>query len=395
MNRFWLGLLAAVLLIGEVAAQEPATFKFIYVYRKADPAYEPHKSYTGLVLRDRHRPLDGAQTALRDSRVLGRALGVSFELVEQEIPAGESAPATISRTAVWSGPAAFLLDLPLEEVAAAGQQLAGEGHLILFNIRHREDSLRGENCSAVLFHTIPSESMLSDALAQYLQKRGWPGVLMLTGPEPADEAAAAAFRASVKKFSLSVRDERRFVLGNDPRQREQSNVALLTGGAGYDVVYLADTVGEFGRYVPFATYLPRPTVGSEGLASSAWDWTWERNGAPQLNQRFDRIAKRRMTDEDWAAWAAVRAVVEAITRTNVTEPAKLRDYFRSADLNLDLYKGIPGSFRPWDNQLRQPILLHTHNAVIAWAPLEGFLHERNVLDTLGRDEPETACRLNH
>jgi hypothetical protein len=27
------------------------------------------------------------------------------------------------------------------------------------------------------------------------------------------------------------------------------------------------------------------------------------------------------------------------------------------------------------------------------APLDGFLHRKNVLDTLGRDEPESTCRL--
>jgi hypothetical protein len=31
--------------------------------------------------------------------------------------------------------------------------------------------------------------------------------------------------------------------------------------------------------------------------------------------------------------------------------------------------------------------------VIARPPLSGFLHERNALDTLGTDLPQTACRL--
>ena len=47
----------------------------------------------------------------------------------------------------------------------------------------------------------------------------------------------------------------------------------------------------------------------------------------------------------------------------------------------------------WNNQLRQAILLHTHNAVLARAPIEGFLHQKNNLDTLGSDESESGCRL--
>jgi len=45
---------------------------------------------------------------------------------------------------------------------------------------------------------------------------------------------------------------------------------------------------------------------------------------------------------------------------------------------------MPGNFRPWNGQLRQPILLHTERAVIAVAPVEGFLHHRNTLDSLGK-----------
>jgi ABC transporter substrate binding protein (PQQ-dependent alcohol dehydrogenase system) len=159
------------------------------------------------------------------------------------------------------------------------------------------------------------------------------------------------------------------------------------------VILLADEYGEFGRYVPYATYLPRPVVGSEGLVPSAWHWTWERHGAPQLNQRFDKIAGHPMSDEDWAAWAAVRAVVEAIARAKSTEVARLREVMVDAEFTFDLYKGFPGSFRHWDHQLRQAVLLHTHNAVIDLAPLPGFLHERNNLDTLGIDERESRCRL--
>jgi hypothetical protein len=50
--------------------------------------------------------------------------------------------------------------------------------------------------------------------------------------------------------------------------------------------------------------------------------------------------------------------------------------------------------RPWDHQLRQAVLLAAPYSVVARAPVEGFLHKSNDLDTLGDDEPETPCRLN-
>jgi ABC transporter substrate binding protein (PQQ-dependent alcohol dehydrogenase system) len=58
---------------------------------------------------------------------------------------------------------------------------------------------------------------------------------------------------------------------------------------------------------------------------------------------------------------------------------------------LQGYKGNPLSFRPWDGQMRQPVLLAAPRSLVAVAPIEGFLHPKTELDTLGVDEPETAC----
>lgn len=380
-----------LVLAGAPALAADEVVSFAYLARENDPAYAPHRAYTGLVLRDRTPPLDGAKTALKESRVMGRRLGVRFELDEKTLGEADEAAAAILAL-VADGTRVFLLDLPLEDVKHAAAALAGED-VLLFNIRHGADELRGEACSPVLFHTIPSDAMVMDGLAQFLFKKDWTDVLILEGEGEADRTLSAAFQASARKFGLDVVDVRPFVLSNDPRLRDQTNIPLLTGDAAYEVVFLADTLGEFGRYVPYQTYRPRPIVGSEGLVPSAWHWTWERHGAPQLNQRFDRIAGRHMQDADFAAWAAVKSVIEAMVRTQSRDIAVLRDYLRSDAFTLDTYKGEPGSFRRWDNQLRQVVLLHTHNAVIERAPIEGFLHQTNTLDTLGRDRPESACRL--
>ena len=62
-------------------------------------------------------------------------------------------------------------------------------------------------------------------------------------------------------------------------------------------------------------------------------------------------------------------------------------------MNLDGAKASPLSVRPWDHQLRQPILLATNNAVVEIAPLGGFVHPVNDLDTLGPDRAASACRF--
>jgi len=42
--------------------------------------------------------------------------------------------------------------------------------------------------------------------------------------------------------------------------------------------------------------------------------------------------------------------------------------------------------------LRQPIFLSHLDGVIGTAPLDGVLHPKEVMDTLGVDEAESACK---
>lgn len=361
--------------------------RLVYLGIEGDPYYEPEPRYTGLSLKQRHRPIEGARMALRDARVLGRALGVAFDLEEVRLPAGEAAAALENLRS--PRPLAILLDLPPAEMRAV---LATRVESDLFiNIRDRSNHWRGADCAPGLLHAVPSYAMLSDALAQHLRAKGWDKVLLLHGATEGDVEQSDAARASAEKLGLDIVDERAFELTNDPRRRDHSNMALLTGGVRHDVVWLIDEQGDFGRYLPFATYDPRPVVGSEGLTPMAWHWTFERYGAPQLNQRFRKFADRDMSSEDWAGWVAVRAVMDAVSAVGSSEPSAVDTALVSDDLSVDLYKGVRGNFRDWNGQLRQPILLATHNAVIAVAPLEGFEHQFDTLDTLGADRSESQC----
>lgn len=374
------------LLVCPAAAQDVA--RIVYIGLKGDAYYDPQPIYTGLSLKDVQRPVEGIRLAFRDTRILGRALGVRFEL--DEVLSSPEELAQSIRLERATGPLAILLDLPPDEMASA-LDLAESGDLFI-NIRDRSDRWRGENCRRLLLHTPPSHSMLSDALAQHLRAKGWKDVLLLHGQSNGDAEQANAARRSVAKFGLKIVDDRAFELTNDPRRRDQSNIALLTSGVRHDVIWLVDSEGEFGRYVPFATYSARPVVWSEGLTPEAWHWTFERYGAPQLNQRFRRLAGRDMSSGDWAAWVGVRAVVDAVAQAASVERDAVHEALLSDDLSVDLYKGVRGNFRDWDGQLRQPVLLATHNAVIAVAPVQGFEHQTDTLDTLGTDQPESTCR---
>ncbi len=100
-----------------------------------------------------------------------------------------------------------------------------------------------------------------------------------------------------------------------------------------------------------------------------------------------------MQGPDWAAWTAAKSIIESVIRTRSTDFKKIQTYLLSDKLNLDVYKGAPASYRLWDNQLRQPILLHSHNAIIDRAPIRGFLHQTENMDTLGDDIGDKRCQF--
>jgi ABC transporter substrate binding protein (PQQ-dependent alcohol dehydrogenase system) len=234
--------------------------------------------------------------------------------------------------------------------------------------------------------------MRADALAQWLVARRWSRVLLLHGPAAEDATRLAVAQASIKRYGLKAVAVKPFKLSADPRERELANVALLTGGAEYDAVWVIDSDGEFARGVPYRTALPRPVVGDAGLTAQAWAPGFERFGAPQLARRFARAAQRPMTGADWAGYMAAKAVVQAaLAQPAAVDAAGLLKTLKGPDFVLDGFKGVRLSFRPWDGQLRQPLLLTDGLGVAGLAPVEGMLHPKNVLDTLGADAPESAC----
>ena len=126
-----------------------------------------------------------------------------------------------------------------------------------------------------------------------------------------------------------------------------AEVARITQGVTYhlfgtyDILVVADEEDEFGDYLAYATNDPRPIAGTHGLIAAGWARPHQEWGATQLQDRFLHRAKRWMSERDYAAWLAARAVGEAAARA-------------------------------------QP----------------GYLHQFSELDTLGFDRPETQCHLH-
>ena len=372
------------------AKSDKKTFSIGFIELKNDDRYKKKRVKARFMGQALGRPFSGAELALKEIKFHGAELGLSFSLQHAIADDLKGLNTKISELYA-TGIRFFVLDLPAEYLAKLAKSQR-EIDVTLFNISSYETALRQSQCQANLFHTLPSHAMLADALGQYLISKKWRNVLMLEGPQTQDKLLADAFMIAAKRYGLKFTDKRSFVLSNDPRERDKNNVALLTNGD-HDVIYLADSQGEFARNTAYQTVKPNLIVGSEGLTSSAWHWSWDRHGAPQLEKRFEKKYNRPMTNTDWAAWMAVKSIAGAVQSTKSTDPKTLNSYFVSPENRLDTFKGNASSFRPWNNQLRQPILLTTHNWVVERAPIKGFLHKTNNLDTLGIDQRKSKCKF--
>ena len=328
---------------------------------------------------------DGVAVALDEGQFELQAVGAAVALTRQSVASPESARAA-AQAAENSGAAVLVTDLPDDWTLAVVDAVK----LPVINIGAAADRLREQDCRARLFHIVPSERMRADALAQTLVSRKWSKLLLLVGPSAQDLERAATAQASIKRYGLQIVATRPFKLSADPRERDLANPLLLTAGVDYDAVWVVDSDGEFARGLPYRTVLPRPVVGDAGLVALAWHAQFERYGAPQVSRRFAKAAGRAMAASDWSAWMAGKTLVA----TAIAAPKGPASTWAQglAQATLDGSKGTSLSFRPWDGQLRQTLLLTDGQGVISQAPIEGLLHPTNVLDTLGADAPEKRCK---
>lgn len=352
------------------------------------PANDPRLERSRLERAALGHPTGPAVEALKVSLSEGRfeldAAGATLELTKVEVADAAAAKAAASK-AEKEGASALITDLP-----AAWTLAATDGtKLPVLNVSAAADALRQGDCRRNLFHLGLSERMRSDALAQALTVRHWSQVLLLSGPSEADRERGATAQASIKRYGLKLVAIRPFKLSADPRDRELANTLLLTQGS-YDVVWVVDSEGEFALSLPYRTALPRPVVGDAGLVAVAWSPRFERFGAPQVTRRLSKATGRPMDAHDWPAWMAGKALVAAAVAAPKGPMAALHKALAEAE--LDGSKGVSMSFRAWDGQLRQPVLLTDGRSVIDVAPVDGVLHPKNALDTLGADAPEKLCK---
>ncbi len=389
--RNWLVLLAGLVLIGappQAVAQTSAKegLHLAVTYLSARPAPPPTLSNLDPVPEDLGRA--GAELARADNATTGRFLNHHYALETVTVSPENGAEAARSALAI----SPYLIIDAAPDLLLQIADLPEAKGAMLFNVGAPDPALRSAQCRSNVLHTAASYAMRADALSQFLVSKRWGKTALIAGPAPQDQAFAAAIEASLAKFGLRAGKRADWSADADMRRTASQEVPLFTQGLGdHDVLIVADEANDFARYVVYNTWLARPVAGSVGLRPSAWGRVVEQWGAAQLQSRFRDLAGRDMQPRDYAAWAAMRSLGEAMTRMNSAQIETLRAYILSDKFELAGFKGRPLSYRAWNGQLRQPIPLLHDDAVVANAPLDGFLHQNNELDSLGLDRPESAC----
>ena len=296
-------------------------------------------------------------------------------------------------------------DVRLVVISARGEDLlrltdrAAEAGAIVMNARAPDVALRDGNCRANLLHIAPSRAMLADAVAQFAVWKKWDDWLLIAGSNPDDVALAEAYRRAAAKFGARIVDDLTFEDTGGSRRTDSGHVLVQRqlplfsqDAADHDVVIAADETDYFARYLSYHLWTPRAVMGSGGLVPTTFHGAHEAWGATQFQTRFEELTGRYARPEDYNVWLALRVIGEAVTRASTADPGALRDYVLSPAFELAAFKGTKVTFRPWNGQLRQPILLYDGMITVSVSPQEGFLHQTSILDTMGLDRAESACR---
>ena len=334
----------------------------------------------------------GATLGVSDNNTTGRFLGQKYSLTSLifDIDEPQEARDKRIREALAERSRLVVINMDAEDLLAIATMPEAADDL-MFNAQSTENQLRQTSCLSNVLHTMPSRAMHTDALMQFFTKKKWRQVFLIEGNGESDKSLSDSYRASIKKFGMKLVEDKTWIENADMRRNASNEVPVFTQARKYDAVVIADEDRDFAQYIPYNTWLPRPVTGSAGLSPVTWSSVIEQWGAAQLQSRFVKQSARDMTGRDYANWAAVRAIGEAVTRTKSLDVNTVRDYLLSEDFELGGFKGASLSFRQWNGQMRQPIQLVHARAVVATAPIEGFLHPVTELDTLGSDKAENQC----
>lgn len=334
--------------------------------------------------------LKGAQIAIKDSNKSARFLNQKYNLIEA-ISYKKEELINAYEKFVKEGNNYVVLNVEddlLKELLAHNFS----SKTLFVNAKSQNSNLRKNYCNNNLLHTISSNAMLYDGLVQFLVKRDFKNIFLISGEHEKDLLIKEDIKRSIKKFGAKIVKEKTWDNNSDIRRKANTEFPSFTQASDYDLILLADYHGDFGEFMYFNTWLPRPVAGTQGLTPVTWHKVIEAWGAAQMQSRFEKFSKRWMQSVDYSNWVAIRTIVTALTHTKTADLKTNINYIYSKDFELAAYKGRKLTFREFNGQIRMPVALVQPRALVSTSPQVGFLHPKTDLDTLGVASFEMECK---
>lgn len=334
--------------------------------------------------------LKGAELAIKDSKKTSKFLNQDYNLVTK-VSYDENELIKSFEKFIEEGNSYVVLNVE-DTLLKKILKNSYTNKALIINSGSSSSLLRKNYCQKNLLHTIASNAMLYDGLAQFLVKRNFKKILLISGTNEKDIEIKKDIKRAVKRFGAKIIEEKIWTNNSDIRRRATQEIPVFTQGNDYDVIVVADYYGDFGEFVYFNSWLPRPVAGTQGLTPKTWHKVIEAWGAAQMQNRFEKFALRWMESKDYSAWVGVKTVINSISHTKTKDLKTNIDYIYSDDFEMAAYKGRKLTFREFNGQIRLPISLIQPNALVSTSPQVGFLHPITDLDTLGIAPFEMKCK---
>lgn len=360
-----------------------------------------------------------AELAAGEANYVAEAFGRVVRLLAETATSADDAAKKVN-TLVRQGKAKAILGGGDDLLTWAIQEACTREGVIFLNTMSRSEALRGAKCRRLTFHVEASLAMYTDAMGQWLVRRAkQPRWAFLTlDSEAGAEMERLAKRALRRHGGTAVARE---VVSASNSDYRAALVTLAKAGphvvimnlAGPPLLQALAQVTELGLSVQVAgsmmeavEFWQAEPTRLTGVWPSLWSYGFRKYSGRELNKRLAARLGHPAASHAWAGYTAMKAVWEAVLRGGRVDTAGLVSYFEKGR-GVDAHKGQPLTFRPWDHQLRQPLMVVRSQVPAADAkrwdifdllgevPLRGTPGENRaaVLDTLGLSAAESTCRF--
>jgi ABC-type branched-subunit amino acid transport system substrate-binding protein len=434
--------LAAVSPARSTAAAAPPVLRIGYLAEAGglgpppadDPAAVSVPAYMGLL---------GARQSAAEADYTARLMGRRVRLLEAAAATPDEAVGAAGRLAAL-GATVLVGGFDFATAAALSRFARAHGRLF-FNVGATDDRLRNEACDRDAFHVEAADAMYLDAAADWfirglaflvdedspqgirIVRRAPARAWFLVGEgTPAGRARLERLEAALESRHWGGRVAGRALVDAagsfggalQAVRRTRPDLVMLLVPAHQQLRFYREA--EAARLAVEVTGLPEPATQTRAFFGAllrtapavargsirlvSWEPTFGAVGGPQLAERFFERWRRPMDGPAWTSWLAVKIVAEAAARAQTTAPGGLLRYLTSSGATFEGYQGVGMSFRPWDHQLRHPVMASRLTAYSADATAMAEMYGQfpnvvapgrdpdQVLDQLGDTAASTRCR---